>query len=138
MFAHRMVPFGLTTSILAVCPFDTHTIPLTSTGGRSSAGSTYSHCTESQLPLPILPEYLTSIIMPVRMTVKPFALYRVTESYSAGQYEFLPCFLHVLEDAQIRLQIISGGGLDVGVSELSCDHADVGSGLDRQRAERVA
>ena len=57
---------------------------------------------------------------------------------SAGQYEFLPCFLHVLEDAQIRLQIISGGGLDVGVSELSCDHADVGSGLDRQRAERVA
>ena len=57
---------------------------------------------------------------------------------SAGQYEFLPCFLHVLEDAQIGLQIISGGGLDVGVSELSCDHADVGSGLDRQRAERVA
>ena len=57
---------------------------------------------------------------------------------SAGQYEFLPCFLHVLEDAQIRLQIISGGGLDVGVSELPCDHADVGSGLDRQRAERVA
>ena len=81
MFAHRMVPFGLTTSILAVCPFDTHTIALTSTGGRSSAGSTYSHCTESQLPLPILPEYLTSIIMPVRMTVKPFALYRVTENY---------------------------------------------------------
>ena len=81
MFAHRMVPFGLTTSILDVCPFDTHTIPLTSTGGRSSAGSTYSHCTESQLPLPILPSYLTSIIMPVRMTVKPFALYRVTESY---------------------------------------------------------
>ena len=57
---------------------------------------------------------------------------------SAGQYEFLPCFLHVLEDAQIGLQIISGGGLDVGVSELSCDHADVGSGLDSQRAERVA
>ena len=57
---------------------------------------------------------------------------------SAGQYEFLPCFLHVLEDAQIRLQIISGGGLDVGVSELSRDHADVGSGLDCQRAERVA
>ena len=83
MFAHRMVPFGLTTSILAVCPFDTHTIALTSIGGRSSGGSTYSHCTESQLPLPILPEYLTSIIMPVRMTVKPFALYRVTESYAA-------------------------------------------------------
>lgn len=81
MFAHRMVPFGLTTSILAVCPFDTHTIALTSIGGRSSGGSTYSHCTESQLPLPILPEYLTSIIMPVRMTVKPFALYRVTENY---------------------------------------------------------
>lgn len=82
MFAHLMVPFGLTTSILAVCPFDTHAIALTSTGGRSSTGSTYSHCTESQLPLPILPEYLTSIIMPVRMTVKPFALYRVTESYA--------------------------------------------------------
>ena len=57
---------------------------------------------------------------------------------SAGQYEFLPRFLHVLEDAQIGLQIISGSGLDVGVSELPCDHADVGSGLDRQRAERVA
>lgn len=138
MFAHRMVPFGLTTSILAVCPFDTHTIPLTSTGGRSSTGSTYSHCTESQLPLPILPEYLTSIIMPVRMTVKPFELYRVTESYSAGQYEFLPSFLHVLEDAQIGLEVIPCGGLDVGMPELSCDHADVGSGLDRQRAERVA
>ena len=57
---------------------------------------------------------------------------------SAGQYEFLPCFLHVLEDAQIRLEVIPCGGLDVGVSELSRDHADVGSGLDRQRAERVA
>ena len=57
---------------------------------------------------------------------------------SAGQYEFLPCFLHVLEDAQIGLEVIPCGGLDVGVSELSCDHADVGSGLDRQRAERVA
>ena len=56
---------------------------------------------------------------------------------SAGQYEFLPCFLHVLEDAQIGLEVIPCGGLDVGVSELSCDHADVGSGLDRQRAERV-
>jgi hypothetical protein len=32
-----------------------------------------------------LPEYLTSIIMPVRMTVKPFALYRVTECYFTGQ-----------------------------------------------------
>ena len=66
---------------------------------------------------------------------------RVIQGYgmlSAGQYEFLPCFLHVLEDAQIGLQIISGSGLDVGVSELPCDHADVGSGLDRQRAERVA
>ena len=62
----------------------------------------------------------------------------VTESYSAGKYEFLPCFLHVLEDAQIGLEVIPCGGLDVGVSELSCDHADVGSGLDRQRAERVA
>ena len=89
MFAHLMVPFGLTTSILDVCPFDTHTIPLTSTGGRNSAGSTYSHCTESQLPLPILPEYLTSIIMPVRMTVKPFALYRVTESYCSASQQ--PC-----------------------------------------------
>ena len=88
MFATRIVPFGLTTSILAVCPFDTHTIALTSTGGRSSAGSTYSHCAESQLPLPILPEYLTSIIMPVRMTVKPFALCRVTENYSVIQQ---PC-----------------------------------------------
>ena len=57
---------------------------------------------------------------------------------SAGQYEFLPCFLHVLEDAQIGLEVIPCGGLDVGVSELACDHADVGSGLDRQRAERVA
>ena len=57
---------------------------------------------------------------------------------SAGQYEFLPCFLHVLEDAQIGLQIISGGGLDVGMPELPRDHADVGSGLDRQRAERMA
>ena len=57
---------------------------------------------------------------------------------SAGQYEFLPRFLHVLEDAQIRLEVIPCGGLDVGVSELPCDHADVGSGLDRQRAERVA
>ena len=85
MFAHRMVPFGLTTSILAVCPFDTHTIPLTSIGGRSSAGSVYSHCTLSQLPPPKEPEYLTSIIMPVRTTVKPFALYRVTESYFTGQ-----------------------------------------------------
>nr|DAM00685.1 MAG TPA: hypothetical protein [Caudoviricetes sp.] len=72
------------------------------------------------------------------MTVKPFALYRVTESYSAGQYEFLPCLLHVLEDAQIGLEVIPCGGLDVGVSELSRDHADVGSGLDSQRAERVA
>ena len=57
---------------------------------------------------------------------------------SAGQYEFLPCFLHVLEDAQIGLEVIPCGGLDVGVSELSRDHADVGAGLDRQRAERVA
>ena len=88
MFEHRMVPFGLTMSILAVCPFDTHTIALTSIGGRSSVGSTYSHCSASQLPLPILPEYLTSIIMPVRMTVKPFELYRVTENYSVIQQ---PC-----------------------------------------------
>lgn len=79
-----MVPFGLTTSILAVCPFDTHTMPLTSIGGRSSTGIRYSHCTLSQLPPPKEPEYLTSIIMPVRMTVKPFALYRVTESYEAA------------------------------------------------------
>lgn len=72
-------------SILAVCPFDTQTMPLTSIGGRSSAGSTYSHCTLLQLSLAREPEYLTSIIMPVRMTVNPFALYRVTESYFAGQ-----------------------------------------------------
>lgn len=85
MFAHLMVPFGLTTSILAVCPFDTQHMPLTSTGGRSPTGSVYSHCTASQLPLLNAPEYLTSIIMPVRMTVKPFALYRVTESYFTGQ-----------------------------------------------------
>ena len=85
MFEHRMVPSGLTMSILAVCPFHTHIMPLTSIGGRSSVGSTYSHCSESQLPLPIVPEYLTSIIMPVRMTVKPFALYRVTECYFTGQ-----------------------------------------------------
>ena len=69
---------------------------------------------------------------------EPFAVVQGYGMLSAGQYEFLPCFLHVLEDAQIRLQIISGGGLDVGVSELSRDHADVGSGLDCQRAERVA
>ena len=81
MFAHRMVPFVLTMSILDTCPLDTHTIALTSIGGRNSTGSLYSHCSASQLPLPILPEYLTSIIMPVRMTVKPFALYRVTECY---------------------------------------------------------
>ena len=92
MFAHRMVPFGLTKSILAVCPFDTHTIALTSIGGRSSAGSVYSHCTASQLPLPILPEYLTSIIMPVRMTVKPFALYRVTECYQQVNMSFCHAF----------------------------------------------
>ena len=92
MFAHRMVPSGLTLSILAVCPFDTHTIPLTSTGGRNSAGSTYSHCTESQLPLPILPEYLTSIIMPVRMTVNPLALYRVTECYQQVNMSFCHAF----------------------------------------------
>lgn len=92
MFAHRMVPFGLTMSVLAVCPLETHTIALTSTGGRSSAGSTYSHCTESQLPLPILPEYLTSIIMPVRMTVKPFALYRVTECHQQVNMSFCHAF----------------------------------------------
>ena len=61
----------------------------------------------------------------------------VTESYSAGQHQSLPCSLHVLEDAQIRLQIIPCGGLDVGMAELSCDHADVGARLDCQRAERV-
>lgn len=92
MFAHRMVPFGLTTSILDVCPFDTHTIPLTSIGGHSSAGSVYSHCTLSQLPLPKEPEYLTSIIMPVRMTVKPFALYRVTECYQQVNMSFCHAF----------------------------------------------
>ena len=92
MFAHRMVPFGLTTSILDVCPFDTHTIPLTSIGGRSSAGSVYSHCTLSQLPPPKEPEYLTSIIMPVRMTVKPFALYRVTECYQQVNMSFCHAF----------------------------------------------
>ena len=88
MFATRIVPSALAVRHRAVCPLETHTIALTSTGGRSSAGNTYSHCNESQLPLPILPEYLTSIIMPVRMTVKPFALYRVTENYSVIQQ---PC-----------------------------------------------
>ncbi|MDB0657567.1 hypothetical protein [Bifidobacterium adolescentis] len=39
MFAHRMVPLGLTMSILDTCPFDTHTIALTSIGGRNSTGS---------------------------------------------------------------------------------------------------
>lgn len=89
MFAHLMVPFGLTTSIRDVCPFDTHTIPLTSTGGRSPTGSVYSHCSASQLPLLNAPAYLTSIIMPTRMTVKPFALYRVTESYCSAIQQ--PC-----------------------------------------------
>ena len=89
MFAHLMVPFGLTTSIRDVCPFDTHTIPLTSMGGLSSAGSTYSHCTLLQLSPVKAPEYLTSIIMPVRMTVKPFALYRVTECYCSAIQQ--PC-----------------------------------------------
>ena len=65
-------------------------------------------------------------------------LNRVYGMLSAGKYEFLPCFLHVLEDAQIGLEVIPCGGLDVGVSELSRDYADVGSGLDRQRAECVA
>ena len=69
---------------------------------------------------------------------EPFAVVQGYGMLSAGKYEFLPCFLHVLEDAQIGLEVIPCGGLDVGVSELSCDHADVGSGLDRQRAERVA
>lgn len=69
---------------------------------------------------------------------EPFAVVQGYGMLSAGQYEFLPCFLHVLEDAQIGLEVIPCGGLDVGVSELPCDHADVGSGLDRQRAERVA
>ena len=78
-----MVPFGLTTSIRDVCPFDTHATPLTSMGGLSPTGSVYSHCTLLQLSPAKEPEYLTSIIMPVRMTVKPFALYRVTESYAA-------------------------------------------------------
>ena len=79
-------------SILDVCPLVTHTIALTSTGGRSPAGSLYSHCTPSQLPLPILPEYLTSIIMPVRMTVKPFLLYRVTECYQQVNMSFCQAF----------------------------------------------
>ena len=113
-------------------------MPLTSTGGQYSCGRTYLHCFASQLPAPIVPLNFTNINVPVLMTVNPSPSYRVTENYSAGQYEFLPCFLHVLEDAQIRLEVIPCGGLDVGVSELSCDHADVGSGLDRQRAERVA
>ena len=70
MFAHRMVPFGLAVNILDVCPLETHTIPLTSIGGRSSVGSTYSHCTLLQLSPAKEPEYLTSIIMPVWMTVR--------------------------------------------------------------------
>jgi hypothetical protein len=36
--------------------------------------------------------YLTSIIMPVRMTVKPFALYRVTESYQQVNMSFCHAF----------------------------------------------
>ncbi len=92
MFAHRMIPFGLTMSILAVCPFDTHTIPLTSMGGLSSAGSTYSHCTLLQLSPVKAPEYLTSIIMPVRMTVNHFALYRVTECYQQVNMSFCHAF----------------------------------------------
>ena len=81
---------------------------------------------------------LSAVTMPSRSVAVLINPQWVTESYSAGKYEFLPCFLHVLEDAQIGLEVIPCGGLDVGVSELSCDHADVGSGLDRQRAERVA
>ena len=81
MFAHFMVPFGLTTSIRDVCPFATHTIPLTSMGGLSPTGSTYSHCTLLQLSPAKEPEYLTSIIMPTRCTKKPLPSYRVTESY---------------------------------------------------------
>ena len=83
MFAHFMVPFGLTTSIRDVCPFATHTIPLTSMGGLSPTGSTYSHCTLLQLSPAKEPEYLTSIIMPTRCTKKPLPSYRVTESYAA-------------------------------------------------------
>ena len=78
-----MVPFGLTMSIRAVCPFDTHTIALTSKGGRNLTGSVYPHCTELQLSPANEPAYLMSIIMPTRTTVKPFASYRVTESYAA-------------------------------------------------------
>lgn len=83
MFAHLMVPFGLTTSIRDVCPFVTHTIPSTSMGGLSPTGSTYSHCTLLQLSPAKEPEYLTSIIMPTRCTKKPLPSYRVTESYAA-------------------------------------------------------
>lgn len=68
----------------------------------------------------------------------PDLLFKGYGMLSAGQYEFLPCFLHVLEDAQIGLEVIPCGGLDVGMPELSRDHADVGSGLDCQCAERVA
>jgi hypothetical protein len=49
----------------------------------------YSHCTLLQLSPAKEPEYLTSIIMPVRMTVKPFALYRVTECYCSAIQQ--PC-----------------------------------------------
>ena len=106
--------------------------------GRYQDASFAGHSTASQLPEPIFPLNLIKIILPLRMMIQLESWYRVTESYSAGQYEFLPCLLHVLEDAQIGLEVIPCGGLDVGVSELSRDHADVGSGLDSQRAERVA
>lgn len=81
MFAHLMIPFGLTMSILEVCPFDTQTMALTSIGGHNSVGSLYSHCTLLQLSPVKEPVYLTNIIMPVRITVKPLPLYRVTENY---------------------------------------------------------
>ena len=66
---------------------------------------------------------------------------RVVQGYgklSAGEYEPLPCFLHVFEHAQIRFEVVACGGLYVGVAELSCDHAYVGSGFYRQGAERVS
>ena len=92
MFAHLMVPFGLTTSIRDVCPFATHTIPLTSMGGLSPTGSTYSHCTLLQLSPAKEPEYLTSIIMPTRCTKKPLPSYRVTECYQQVNMSFCHAF----------------------------------------------
>ena len=66
--------------------------------------------------------YLTDWVYSAIIVAAAVAKWEGYGMLSAGQYEFLPCFLHVLEDAQIGLEVIPCGGLDVGVSELSCDH----------------